>query len=830
MAAIAAEGLASGPLVGSQTPGVASAAPVDAAAGGLRFLDALALLLQGCGRWIRHSLPRTLLFGAVGFVVGWLCNVILLAVVYNGVGSAPPGGPALGPNNRAGGSVFWLLLPALISGLVSYRMQVGRERFRADIRGFPRSMVTLVRSEPSASTERLLWGFGGAMLVAALLAPALSGLFAMGALVLAGKLLRPVFGAAISGTYRATVARFAPTRQHPPSEVALQVALLGSAIALLGGLLVTNPLAKLGLAVVAIAAAVLFNRRVPAARQAAVATLVIGGAVMLAMARASGALACDGGLADCGGSVTAWLACGAGPVLSFANQAAILAGGGSLLGGGVGGFDPHQWDNPRLKAAQDWRRQNPNAPWSDFYDTSQGPTALDNFRDQYFGSAGFYTLQNLGRTAQWMAQVGDGVISAFTSIRDAGDFWFTPDSVASPETRALREAMMKDIWGTNVEGAKAAMMQMADMYNTLLDAVRRQDGDTVQKILANFGGAQLGGALIGVGQEAVMARAMAAVRAAQGLDIAGKPLPPPGATDPDPVPPPRPDRPPGAPDPAATDVTAHDHVVSDIPMDARQEAMLNHKVADTVPNGPPPQDPITGEVTQNINTVFKVEFDNGEVGFYKPLSGEDATFTGTGAYGEMWRSEVGAYHVDQALGFNRVPVTAAFEGKSGVGSIQEMAPGDRLPSGGYTEVQQQQMGVLDYVLGNGDRHLGNWVSHADGSPAAIDNGASFPDPAAATNPDADIVIRSDFVLDSVGKPLDPAVVDAVRQVDQGALADQLRANGVSESAINQSMARLQEIADNGKITGQTWQQQGGGFLDSAKTRISYNLNDWIPLK
>ena len=278
-------------------------------------------------------------------------------------------------------------------------------------------------------------------------------------------------------------------------------------------------------------------------------------------------------------------------------------------------------------------------------------------------------------------------------------------------------------------------------------------------------------------------------------------------------------------------------MIDKIPMDAKQHAFLDHPVVSEGPMPPatdpvtgqplpPPVDPVTGQpIPQNANATLKVEFEGGGKGVYKPLSGENPGLKAHNFYDDFYRNEVGAYHVDQALGFGRVPTTTAFNGSLGPGSIQAWSAGKALDGGAaaYDVIQQQQMGVLDYILGNGDRHPANWMTMADGGPAAIDNGMAFPN----ANAEA---MRSDFIKNVANQPLNQTIVDAVKGVDQTALAQQLKAAGISDAGIKGAMSRLNEIAGQGQISGSAWTQTNGGyFLSSDMTEISIGgAGSWQP--
>jgi len=259
-------------------------------------------------------------------------------------------------------------------------------------------------------------------------------------------------------------------------------------------------------------------------------------------------------------------------------------------------------------------------------------------------------------------------------------------------------------------------------------------------------------------------------------------------------------------------------MVDDIPLDGKQQAMLATDISQEVRRG---IDPATGQPT-SVNEVYNVTSEDGVTRIGKPQVGESPDQVEL--YGELWRNEVAAYHVSEALGLDVVPTTAPYQGVKGVGSLQDFAAADGKAFGDYTPIEQERMAVLDYMLANGDRHFGNVMTSASDGLQAIDNGASLPaDPSEPMG-----WIRSDFVTDHIGQSLSPKTVEALNTVDRAALTDQLRAVGKSDVAIEQAFARLDEMA-KGKITGKTWMDQGGKWMDSAGTKgVSTDLVNWKP--
>lgn len=201
----------------------------------------------------------------------------------------------------------------------------------------------------------------------------------------------------------------------------------------------------------------------------------------------------------------------------------------------------------------------------------------------------------------------------------------------------------------------------------------------------------------------------------------------------------------------------------------------------------------------HANAAFKVDFDDGTGGLYKPSTGETPGLRIDVPVGQFWSREIGASRLDELLGFDLVPTTTDWNGHKGIGSMQEWdTDADRgLSVDWYVQEDQDKMAVLDYVTGNTDRHKDNYLTDIDQHPVAIDNGCTFPegwfDP-----------IRSDFVAERIDMPIHGDVLDKVRSLDTETFADTLRSAGIGGLAIDGAMRRLQEIQADGKISGSSW--------------------------
>lgn len=173
--------------------------------------------------------------------------------------------------------------------------------------------------------------------------------------------------------------------------------------------------------------------------------------------------------------------------------------------------------------------------------------------------------------------------------------------------------------------------------------------------------------------------------------------------------------------------------------------------------------------------------------------------------GQLAAREVLTYRVDQMLGFGRVPPTAIVDGPEGYGrgSIMDFVPSrDGRSITKYDRLQRHQMAVLDYIIGNTDRHAGNYrtVMSPEGPQiVAIDHGLTFPE-----RPDPHFGIRSDFVTAHLNQALHPDVLAAVKQLHPDQLRSAAEDFDLSTEAVEGAVARLQEIQMHGKITGENW--------------------------
>jgi hypothetical protein len=135
-----------------------------------------------------------------------------------------------------------------------------------------------------------------------------------------------------------------------------------------------------------------------------------------------------------------------------------------------------------------------------------------------------------------------------------------------------------------------------------------------------------------------------------------------------------------------------------------------------------------------IHETYKVEFADGSFGTWKPKDkADDTSMRRNISTGKSTEREVGAWVVAKAAGMQDLVTPAVirtYEGRRGVllawqvGDTAKDVNRDKRFDG---NTDLARMAVFDYVIGNEDRHAGNWIVSPDGKLKAIDHGLSFPD-------------------------------------------------------------------------------------------------------
>jgi uncharacterized repeat protein (TIGR03843 family) len=140
---------------------------------------------------------------------------------------------------------------------------------------------------------------------------------------------------------------------------------------------------------------------------------------------------------------------------------------------------------------------------------------------------------------------------------------------------------------------------------------------------------------------------------------------------------------------------------------------------------------IKGRIPRSSNATFLVEVTlEGEtmLAVYKPAKGERPLWDFPP---NLFRREVAAYLLSEALGWGLVPPTIEREGPFGEGSLQHFVEADfeqhyfTLREDPAHHERLKQIGLFDLLANNADRKSGHCLLASDGLIYAIDNALTF---------------------------------------------------------------------------------------------------------
>lgn len=141
---------------------------------------------------------------------------------------------------------------------------------------------------------------------------------------------------------------------------------------------------------------------------------------------------------------------------------------------------------------------------------------------------------------------------------------------------------------------------------------------------------------------------------------------------------------------------------------------------------------VLGRLPRASNATLFVKVTRGDLALpavYKPRRGERPLWDFRD--GTLYRREVAAYVVSEALGWGLVPPTVARGGEFGVGSVQlfvtEDAGVDMLALVEEGDDLLRPMAVLDVVMNNADRKVSHCIVDDAGRLWGIDHGLTFHD-------------------------------------------------------------------------------------------------------
>ena len=176
----------------------------------------------------------------------------------------------------------------------------------------------------------------------------------------------------------------------------------------------------------------------------------------------------------------------------------------------------------------------------------------------------------------------------------------------------------------------------------------------------------------------------------------------------------------------------------------------------------------SGEITSHAelgggcNSSMKVHIGGDGDGVYKPKKGE-VSLRDTIPKGTYYKREVAASVLDKEMGLGLVPETLVKKGKDGIGSVQAWVENAKIGADVERDLvaiaERDRLTVFDLLIGNTDRHRGNWM-FKDGKVVAIDNGLAFPTNRAITASQVRLCLP--FYYDDVSERLDPEMLSKLK--------------------------------------------------------------------
>jgi uncharacterized repeat protein (TIGR03843 family) len=180
---------------------------------------------------------------------------------------------------------------------------------------------------------------------------------------------------------------------------------------------------------------------------------------------------------------------------------------------------------------------------------------------------------------------------------------------------------------------------------------------------------------------------------------------------------------------------------------------------------------VKGRMPWSSNATFLVEVARtgiSALAVYKPGRGERPLWDFPP---RLYRREVAAWALSEALGWGLVPATIEREGPLGEGSLQQFVDADfeqhyfTLREDPAHHERLERIAVFDLVANNADRKAGHCLLGKDGRIYAIDNGLCF---------HVDPKLRT-VIWDFAGHPIPAPILDDLRRLVDGGLPEPLAA-------------------------------------------------------
>jgi len=205
---------------------------------------------------------------------------------------------------------------------------------------------------------------------------------------------------------------------------------------------------------------------------------------------------------------------------------------------------------------------------------------------------------------------------------------------------------------------------------------------------------------------------------------------------------------------------------------------------------------IKGQIARSSNAIFLVEVnldDATSLAVYKPGRGERPLWDFPPG---LFKREVAAYFLSEALGWGLVPPTVEREGPLGPGSLQRFIEADfaehyfTLKENPAHHEQLKRICLFDLIANNADRKSGHCLLAPGGVIYAIDNALTF---------HAEPKLRT-VIWEFAGEPIPEAMLEDVRHFLAAGPSASLAA--LLESPEQETLlSRAQAVVEEGRFPG-----------------------------
>jgi len=199
---------------------------------------------------------------------------------------------------------------------------------------------------------------------------------------------------------------------------------------------------------------------------------------------------------------------------------------------------------------------------------------------------------------------------------------------------------------------------------------------------------------------------------------------------------------------------------------------------------------------EGVNKSHKVTLADGTSWLMKPQSGDHTSRWRAIPPKSQYKRERAAYLVDKQLGFNLVPLTKIVKHDSDISSMQSWiddVDDSDITLNRYNNNFIWMAGIFDIIIGNSDRHSGNWMS-SNNKPILIDHGYSFPYKSDFDDPRS--VILSRFAYRIWNKKIPPKFLEKIELLEDLKFQNHIK-NLLDPQAFQLLNERIDQILNSG---------------------------------